>query len=129
MLAPITSGERRQDSQLCLASDFLRHTEQAASESSFCCSCWTCWELSESLVLGYCPFFRIILLPVLLIMACVSWAKMKLYLWEESRQEARKAARRASRKKVSWAGDLFANIPRRQAASSSSEPLLPPETL
>ena len=63
MLAPIAAAERRQDTSLCLTSDLTRHVEQAAIEKPVCCTCWTCFELGESVCIGYCPYLRVLLLP------------------------------------------------------------------
>ena len=58
MLASISAAEYRQDTSLCLTHDLKRHVEQAASEKALCCSCRTCFELTESVFIGYCPCLR-----------------------------------------------------------------------
>ena len=86
LIAPVSAAERRQDAALCFTGDLKRHVEGAASESPCCCSCWTFWQLLESVFLGYCPLLRFVLLPFILLYCMVAWFKVKRAMLREGKR-------------------------------------------
>ena len=123
MLPAIKSAERRQDSALCLTGDLVRHCEQAASEKAVCCKCWTCFEIGESIMVGYCPYLRPLLLPFILLFCLFKWLAVKVDMLKKGSK---------TYTEYGWGGyqggsSSSAADPVSQAAGQMSDPLLTAE--
>ena len=122
MLAPIKAGERRQDSALCLTGDLARHCEQAASEQACCCKCWTCFEIGESIMVGYCPYLRPLLLPFVLLYCLFKWLAVKVVMLKKGSKALTEGFGWGSRGSASSTAP-----PGSQSVSQMSDPLLSAE--